>query len=166
MRKKLSKRRKTKRQKKISALESDFPVKKSREIWHSRDFLCGKLLFLQLELHQHLLKGVEHVVDILVRDDERRLERHDVSGDAVLADDEAAIFKFFEHHVQLFGGGTLVAVYEFCARHEAEAADVADDRVAFLDLGESLAQLFAARLSIFGEAMLLDVVEDSESGRA
>ena len=113
-----------------------------------------------------MLKGVEHVVDILVRDDERRLERHDVSGDAVLADDEAAIFKLFEHHVQFFGGRTLVAVDEFCARHETETADVADDRVALLDLGKSLAQLSTARFGVFGEAMLLDVVEDGESCHA
>lgn len=91
----------------------------------------------ELLLRQHHLKRVEHVVDVFCRDDEWRLEGHDVAGDAVFTDDEAAVLEGLEDVVELGGGGALVGVDEFGAGHEAEAADVADDRVLLLDLAQA-----------------------------
>lgn len=119
----------------------------------------------ELLLRQHHLDGIEHVVDVFCRDDERRLEGHDVAGDAVFADDEAAVLERLEDVIELGGGGALVGVDEFSAGHEAEAADVADDRVLLLDLAQAGAQLLAALLGILAEVMLLDVVEHGEAGR-
>lgn len=118
----------------------------------------------ELLLRQHHLERVEHVVDVFCRDDERRLEGHDVAGDAVFADDEAAVLEGLEDVVELGSGGALVGVDELGAGHEAEAADVADDRVLLLDLAQAGAQLFAALLGILAEVMLLDVVEHGEAG--
>ena len=53
---------------------------------------------------------------------------------------------------------------ELGAGHEAEAADVADDRVLLLDLAQAGAQLLAAFLGILAEIVLLDVVEHGEAG--
>ena len=118
----------------------------------------------ELLLRQHHLDGIEHVVDVFCRDDERRLEGHDVAGDAVFADDEAAVLEGLENVIEFGGGGALVGVDEFGAGHEAEAADVADDRVFFLDLAQAGAQLLAALRGILAEVMLLDVVEHGEAG--
>lgn len=117
----------------------------------------------ELLLRQHHLERVEHVVDVFCRDDEWRLEGHDVAGDAVFADDEAAVFEGLEDIVELGGGGALVGVDELGAGHEAEAADVADDRVLLLDLAQAGAQLLAALRCILAEVVLLDVVEHSEA---
>ena len=118
----------------------------------------------ELLLRQHHLERVEHVVDVFCCDDERRLEGHDVAGDAVFADDEAAVLEGLENVIEFGGGGALVGVDEFGAGHEAEAADVADDRVLLLDLAQAGAQLLAALLGILAEVMLLDVVEHGEAG--
>lgn len=119
----------------------------------------------ELLLRQHHLERVEHVVDVFCRDDERRLEGHDVAGDAVFADDEAAVLEGLEDVIELGGGRALVGVDELGAGHEAEAADVADDRVLLLNLAQAGAQLLAALLGILAEVMLLDVVEHGEAGR-
>lgn len=117
----------------------------------------------ELLLRQHHLERVEHVVDVFGRDDEWRLEGHDVAGDAVFADDEAAVLECLEDVIEFGGGGALVGVDEFGAGHEAEAADVADDRVLLLDLAQAGAQLLAALLGILAEIMLLDVVEHGKA---
>ena len=47
---------------------------------------------------------------------------------------------------------------EFCADHEAKAADITDDRVPFLQFGETGAKLLSTLCSIFAKAMFLDIV--------
>lgn len=119
----------------------------------------------ELLFRQHHLQCVEDVVYVLLGDDERRLEGHDVAGDAVFADDEAAVFEGFKHVVEFGCCRALVGVDEFGAGHEAEAADVADNRVLFLQLPKACAQLLAALRGVFAEVVRLDVVEDGEAGR-
>ena len=51
-------------------------------------------MFSKMLFGQHAVELVEHIIDILLRDDERRLEGHDVAAYAVFADDETSVLEF------------------------------------------------------------------------
>ena len=103
---------------------------------------------------------VQHVADVVLGNDERRLKCHDVAPDAVLADDKAALLQLLKHEVEFGGGGGFVRVDELRADHQAESAYVADDGMAFLDFPKSCAQLRSAPFGVPHEIVLLDVADD------
>ena len=118
----------------------------------------------EMFLRQYAVELVKHIVHILLRDDERRLEGHDVAARAVLADDVAAVLHFFEHVVEQFRRFRAIRMDEFGAVHEAEAAHVADDAVACLEVAEARTQLFAALSRVFAEVVLFDIIKHGEAG--
>ena len=119
----------------------------------------------EMFFRQHAVELVQDVVDVRFRDDERRLEGHDVAAGTVFADDVAAVFHLFEHVIEQFGRGRAVRMNELCAVHEAEAAYVADDAVARLEVAQAAPELLAAFVGVLAEVVLFNVIEHGEAGR-
>ena len=55
---------------------------------------------------------VQHIADVVLGNDERRLECHDVALDAILADNKAPVLEFFEHEIQFGCSGGFVRMDE------------------------------------------------------
>ena len=98
-------------------------------------------------------------------DNERRLEREYVTSNAVFADDESAVFHFFQNDVCFGRGRRVVSVDELGTDHKTHAANIADDRIFFLKFGKTCFELCATGKCVVGELVVDEVIERCKSRR-